>query len=620
MADYSTIKGFTIQSLASDPYLSPVGAGTWASGNPLNTARSRIAGCGILTAGLAIAGVNGGPQVAIVETYDGTSWVEGANVNQAREMGTAANQAPATSTVFFGGSASPIPGQANHTEIYDGTSWTEVANMRDARSGMAGAGNSSTSALSAGGEGAITTNTESWDGTSWTEVNNMNIQRAFCSGAGLVTAALAMGGESQATPHAELTATESWDGTCWAEVSALNAKRSSGAGCGIQTSALYFGGNVQVPPNPPGYQTVTEAWNGSTWAEVANLGSEHGSSPDGFGIQTAAVCAGGGSIPGKIAITEEFTVPSGAVSIVQEGQVWYNTTSTVLKGYAQAGTGAWASGTPLNTARGFASGVGTQTEAIVYGGTLGPPGRVDVTEEYDGTTWTEVADMLAIKDNMAGFGTQTAALAAAGEPGTMAETELWDGTSWTEVNDLSGGARAKPGGFGTTASGLATGASPPSFFKTCESWDGTCWTAATSLTSNHSAAAGAAGTSNTTGLVAGGEPPTTALVEEWDGSTWTEIADLNTARYAGVGSGNVAAALMAGGELYPPGTTAVVEQWNGTSWTEVANLAEAGYDGGGTFNSSTATLFAGGYNRPGTITDAVEEWTVPNAIKTFTAS
>ena len=46
MADYSGIKGFNIRSFATDPYTSVAGAGTWAAGNALNTARSRIAGCG----------------------------------------------------------------------------------------------------------------------------------------------------------------------------------------------------------------------------------------------------------------------------------------------------------------------------------------------------------------------------------------------------------------------------------------------------------------------------------------------------------------------------------------------------------------------------------------------
>ena len=46
-----------------------------------------------------------------------------------------------------------------------------------------------------------------------------------------------------------------------------------------------------------------------------------------------------------------------------EGQIWYNTTSNLLKGYANVVTNAFASGGNLNTARGaFGSlKIGTQT-------------------------------------------------------------------------------------------------------------------------------------------------------------------------------------------------------------------------------------------------------------------
>ena len=89
MADYSTIKGFTVETLSSDPYTSIAGAGTWAAGNNMNTTRSRLAGCGISTSGLGIAGVNGGPQVDNVEKFNGSTWTEIADVNTAREAGAA---------------------------------------------------------------------------------------------------------------------------------------------------------------------------------------------------------------------------------------------------------------------------------------------------------------------------------------------------------------------------------------------------------------------------------------------------------------------------------------------------------------------------------------------------
>ena len=51
MAKYSDIKGFTVQTLSSDPVASGLPGGSWASGGNLNTARRDYAGgCGTQTA------------------------------------------------------------------------------------------------------------------------------------------------------------------------------------------------------------------------------------------------------------------------------------------------------------------------------------------------------------------------------------------------------------------------------------------------------------------------------------------------------------------------------------------------------------------------------------------
>ena len=72
-----------------------------------------------------------------------------------------------------------------------------------------------------------------------------------------------------------------------------------------------------------------------------------------------------------------------------EGQVWYNTTSNVLKGRGATTAGSWASGGDLNTGRfGLGSAkMGTQTAALVFGGQIPPP-RTAATESYNGTNWT----------------------------------------------------------------------------------------------------------------------------------------------------------------------------------------------------------------------------------------
>jgi hypothetical protein len=50
-----------------------------------------------------------------------------------------------------------------------------------------------------------------------------------------------------------------------------------------------------------------------------------------------------------------------------EGQIWYNSTSQTLKGYALV-AGSWATAGPLNTARDQLAGAGIQTAALAFGG------------------------------------------------------------------------------------------------------------------------------------------------------------------------------------------------------------------------------------------------------------
>ena len=69
----------------------------------------------------------------------------------------------------------------------------------------------------------------------------------------------------------------------------------------------------------------------------------------------------------------------------------------------------------------------------------------------------------------------TAALAIGGEtsPGAdQASTEEWNGVSWVEVADLST-ARAYLGGAGTTTAGIVMGGNTGSVSAATEEWSGT---------------------------------------------------------------------------------------------------------------------------------------------------
>ena len=88
-----------------------------------------------------------------------------------------------------------------------------------------------------------------------------------------------------------------------------------------------------------------------------------------------------------------------------EGQVWYNTTSNVLKGLRPTLSGSWATGGALNNARSTLAAAGSQTAALGFGGYPSP--SRNYTESYDGTSWTEVNDLNSTLAFRAGSGVQT---------------------------------------------------------------------------------------------------------------------------------------------------------------------------------------------------------------------
>ena len=86
------------------------------------------------------------------------------------------------------------------------------------------------------------------------------------------------------------------------------------------------------------------------------------------------------------------------------------------------------------TARQTGAGSGLQTAALYFAGKTAPTTRVANTEQYDGTSWTEVNDVNTARQQLGGSGTQTSSLAYGGFiPPDSAATELWNGTNWTEL-------------------------------------------------------------------------------------------------------------------------------------------------------------------------------------------
>jgi hypothetical protein len=626
MAEYKDIKGFKVQTVSTDPVASGIAGATWSSIASLNTARAFVSSGGTTTAGIVAGGYDGegypSGYTGLTETWNGSAWTETADMNSGRQT-----HGFGTSTALIAGAgnrgvSSPptAPGYQNLVEFWNGTAWTEVAEYNNNKASRGTAGQSGTAGIVFGGitpDGGDGYYTESWNGSSWTELGDLNASRYnLATNAGTQTSALGVGGQFPSPPQ-DGTLVESWNGSSWTEIAELNTARNNMGGSGTgNTSLLVFGGN-------PGKKANTESWDGSSWTERNDLSTAREGN-GGFGTSTtSAIYAGGQDATTYTAVSEEFSVAGATDSLQNLGQVFYNSTSDAFKVTQQpVSGGTWASGGSLNTARTYsgASGLGTQTDSLLFGGrkNSAPASNKAETEKYDGTSWTEVNDLPAAKEGVAGFGTTTNAVSAGGgdSPAVSNPTCTWDGTNWTEVNEINT-ARNKPKGAGTYTAGLIFSGQPyPSVSAATEEWDGTNWTSGGSLNTARTGV-GNAGASQTAALAFGGGPPTSiGNTEEYNGTSWSEKADLNTTRNELGGLGTSTLALAIGGEA-APGRVANTEFFNGTVWTEVNDLATARNNGSGS-GTGTLGLYAGG-NNPNE-SAATEEWTAPTVNSTLTAS
>jgi len=313
----------------------------------------------------------------------------------------------------------------------------------------------------------------------------------------------------------------------------------------------------------------------------------------------------------------------------QIGEIWYNSTTGVIKGYAVKAS-AWSSGGNLNNAR-ETQGFGTLTAGLVAGGS---PGIASTVEEYDGSTWTSSTALPADR-NQVGPATQspqTAGLIFAGNspPGSATNTSLeWDGSTWTSGGNYPA-SLARLAGAGTQTSALGAGGKYP-HSNVAATYDGSSWTAISNIgTARYGLAGG--GASDSSAVIFGGSDqsfPTFNVVgntEEWNGSSWSEVNNLNTARAYLGGCGTQTSALVGAGLIgsgTPPAISmgsAISEEYDGTSWAATANPAIARHTTGMGGTASTSAFMAGGNTVPG-LSTATEEYNAsPIGTVTLTTS
>ena len=283
-----------------------------------------------------------------------------------------------------------------------------------------------------------------------------------------------------------------------------------------------------------------------------------------------------------------------------KGQIWYNSTTKVLKGEIFAAA-AWATGGNLGTGRYSRAMFGTQTDAVFAAGS--PPSTTNSTEKYNGSSWTASGNLNTSRRGLAGCGISTAGLAFGGTTAppstTTTATEEFNGSSWTNQTGMPQGVRQQFGA-GTQTAAFASGGflDPPAapIANTYE-YDGSSWSSGGAM--GHGRADGQACGTLTAGLAVGGRdsnPPPSATpaadtVEEYDGSSWTAGGAYPTAMNATGVAGTQTSALAFGGNT--GGNQSAANLYDGTSFTSTTALNTGrGYVSG--CGTQTVGLAAGG--------------------------
>jgi hypothetical protein len=274
----------------------------------------------------------------------------------------------------------------------------------------------------------------------------------------------------------------------WSSGGSTNTEAGQRGGASrSSTSDAFVSGGFNA--GGPSVTTNAESYNGTAWTEGPNQPA------------TNRIGASWGA-------TNSYVTAGGSTGI----------SGPPINPYAFEWNGSsFSNGGQLNSARRNAAGAGVSESAgRVFAGGDNPGPAQSLNESYNGTAFTEETDMNTARIRPIGFGTTTAAIAASGSGGTNVES--WDGSSWTEVAEVVVAVSNSAGGGGTSTDGLIfTKNGTPPGAATCQFWNGTSFTEVADLSVNRYANVGG-GANSTNCISVGGYGPPAAVAtstEEW---------------------------------------------------------------------------------------------------------
>ena len=353
--------------------------------------------------------------------------------------------------------------------------------------------------------------------------------------------------------------------SAWVSATPLPETASNGGGAGIQTAALGFGGST------PPFSAATEKYDGTSWTtSSASLGTARQNLSN-SGTQTSAL-AFGGETPVNLANTEEFNTSTTAITAATFSSGGENNTYQFGRNYANMGPSSatyvnggytyvkiteeyngtsWSEDGDSSNGRYFGTGAGTLTAGIVFGGYLPGTGATNVTEEYNGSSWTGGGNMNVTTGSRMGGGPQTAAIGCGGT-GPITATEYYNGSAWATQPATLNETHRERNGVGTQSSFVAMGGTNPGetvFHTDVEEYNGSAWTSLTDMVVKSKNAGGIFGNSAAGAIYCGGQnsnPATNVSGSQvFNGTTvFTGVSPAFSARSGNQGAGTTSAGLI----------------------------------------------------------------------------
>ena len=300
---------------------------------------------------------------------------------------------------------------------------------------------------------------------------------------------------------------------------------------------------------------------------------------------------------------------------------------------------AWTIGNSMNTARYGAVGVGSETTALVVGGSSATQANhqrniYDTTEEYSGGVWTTAANLPRTASFAAGAGTQTAALMYGGQDwhylAGIVNTYAYDGSTWSSRANLLVNQHAA-GGFGTQNAAISFGGlskyNIPPYYNAgsdyTQTYDGTAWSEGSLLVYGAQTPAGV-GTLAAGMSIGGYDFGYLTYVQNWTSNVWEMGSNLNIARGAAGAAGTATSAVTFGGSTFGPIVDNIytiipqnsTEYWDGVTWTIGSPLVFSSDDLNGAGSSNTAAIGFGG-SGPNTHYDAIANTQIYSAVQQY---